>query len=140
LGHNLFSVGHFHNGDLEVAFRSKTCYMRNLEGDDMIARADESNLYTISNFDMDASSSVCLMSKATLTKSWLRHHRLSHLNFSTINDLTKHDLVDGLPKVKHSKDYMCSACEREKSKKFSHPPKGIPSWNCFIWIYVDQCG
>ncbi|GJR85787.1 hypothetical protein Tco_0209798 [Tanacetum coccineum] len=29
LGHNLFSVGQFCDGDLEVAFRSKTCYVRN---------------------------------------------------------------------------------------------------------------
>ncbi|GKE40991.1 retrovirus-related pol polyprotein from transposon TNT 1-94, partial [Tanacetum coccineum] len=36
LGHNLFSVGQFCDGDLEVAFRSKTCYVRNLEGDDLI--------------------------------------------------------------------------------------------------------
>ncbi|GJU10005.1 hypothetical protein Tco_1132401 [Tanacetum coccineum] len=27
LGHNLFSVGQFCDGDLEVAFRSKTCYV-----------------------------------------------------------------------------------------------------------------
>ncbi|GKC88681.1 hypothetical protein Tco_1149330 [Tanacetum coccineum] len=27
LGHNLFSVGQFYDGDLEVAFRSKTCYV-----------------------------------------------------------------------------------------------------------------
>ncbi|GJR33933.1 retrovirus-related pol polyprotein from transposon TNT 1-94 [Tanacetum coccineum] len=26
LGHNLFSIGQFCDGDLEVAFRSKTCY------------------------------------------------------------------------------------------------------------------
>nr|GEW22441.1 copia protein [Tanacetum cinerariifolium] len=30
LGHNLFSVGQFYDGDLEVAFRSNTCYVRNL--------------------------------------------------------------------------------------------------------------
>ncbi|GJU87048.1 hypothetical protein Tco_1294594 [Tanacetum coccineum] len=35
LGHNLFSVGQFCDGDLEVAFRSKSCYGRNLEGDDL---------------------------------------------------------------------------------------------------------
>ncbi|GJX92329.1 hypothetical protein Tco_0345655 [Tanacetum coccineum] len=29
LGHNLFSVGQFCDGNLEVAFRSKTCYVRN---------------------------------------------------------------------------------------------------------------
>ncbi|GKE21454.1 hypothetical protein Tco_1432966, partial [Tanacetum coccineum] len=70
LGHNLFSVGQFYDGDLEVAFRSKTCYVRNLEGDDMLTEDCESNLYTISISDMAASSPVCLMSKATSTKSW----------------------------------------------------------------------
>nr|GEY09449.1 retrovirus-related Pol polyprotein from transposon TNT 1-94 [Tanacetum cinerariifolium] len=53
--------------------------------------------------------------------------RLSHLNFGTINDLTKHDLVDGLPKFKYDKYHLCSACERGKSKKASHPPKVVPS-------------
>ncbi|GKA04160.1 integrase, catalytic region, zinc finger, CCHC-type containing protein [Tanacetum coccineum] len=36
LGHNHFSVGQFCDGDLEVAFRSKTCYVRNLEGYDLL--------------------------------------------------------------------------------------------------------
>ncbi|GJR96523.1 retrovirus-related pol polyprotein from transposon TNT 1-94 [Tanacetum coccineum] len=74
---------------------------------------------------MAASSPVCLMSKATSTKSWLWHRRLSHLNFGTINDLTRLDLVDGLPKFKYGKDHLCSACERGKSKKASHPPKVV---------------
>ncbi|GJX04707.1 hypothetical protein Tco_0190623 [Tanacetum coccineum] len=51
-GHNLFSVGQFYDGDLEVAFRFKTCYVRNLKGDDLLTGARESNLYTISIFDM----------------------------------------------------------------------------------------
>ncbi|GKA85026.1 hypothetical protein Tco_0806680 [Tanacetum coccineum] len=71
LGHNLFSVGQFCDGDLEVAFHSKTCYVRNLEGDDLLTGARESNLYTISISDMAASLPICLMSKATSTKSWL---------------------------------------------------------------------
>ncbi|GKF14182.1 integrase, catalytic region, zinc finger, CCHC-type containing protein, partial [Tanacetum coccineum] len=107
----------------EVAFHSKTCYVRNLEGDDLLTSGRESNLYTISISDMAASSPVCLMSKATSTKSWLWHRRLSHLNFGTINDLTRLDLVDGLPKFKYGKDHLCSACERGKSKKASHPLK-----------------
>nr|GEW86451.1 retrovirus-related Pol polyprotein from transposon TNT 1-94 [Tanacetum cinerariifolium] len=111
LGHNLFSVRQFCDGDLEVAFHSKTCYVRNLKGDDLLTGDHESNLYTISISDMAASSPICLMSKATLTKSWLWHRKLSHLKFSTINDLTKHDLVDGLPKFKYEKDHLCSASE-----------------------------
>ncbi|GJY19399.1 integrase, catalytic region, zinc finger, CCHC-type containing protein [Tanacetum coccineum] len=104
LGHNLFSVGQFCDGDLEVAFRSKTCYVRNLEGDDLLTGGRDSNLYTISISDMSASSPICLMSKATLTKSWLWHRRLSHLNFGTINDLTKLDLVDGFGNGYSEKD------------------------------------
>ncbi|GKA09398.1 retrovirus-related pol polyprotein from transposon TNT 1-94 [Tanacetum coccineum] len=36
LGHNLFSVWQFCDGNLEIAFRSKTCYVRNLKGDDLL--------------------------------------------------------------------------------------------------------
>ncbi|GJV07252.1 retrovirus-related pol polyprotein from transposon TNT 1-94 [Tanacetum coccineum] len=36
LGHNLFSVGQFCDSDLEVAFRRKTCFVRNLEGVDLL--------------------------------------------------------------------------------------------------------
>nr|GEW46886.1 integrase, catalytic region, zinc finger, CCHC-type, peptidase aspartic, catalytic [Tanacetum cinerariifolium] len=113
----------------EVAFRFKACYVRSLKGDDLLTGARESNLYTISIDDMAASSPVCLMSKATLTKSWLWHRRLLHLNFGTVNDLTRLDLVNGLLKFKHEKDHLCSACERGKSKKASHPPKLVPSDN-----------
>ncbi|GJX05826.1 retrovirus-related pol polyprotein from transposon TNT 1-94 [Tanacetum coccineum] len=141
LGHNLFSVGQFCDGDLEVAFRSKTCYVRNLEGDDLLTGDRKSNLYTISISDMAASSPVCLMSKATLTKSWLRHRRLSHLNFGTINDLIRLVLVDGLPKFKYGKDHLCSTCERGKSKKASRPLKLVPSDHFKLEIlHMDLCG
>ncbi|GJS19998.1 integrase, catalytic region, zinc finger, CCHC-type containing protein [Tanacetum coccineum] len=141
LGHNLFSVGQFCDGDLEVAFRSKTCYVRHLEGDDLLTSDRESNLYTIFISDMAASSPVCLMSKATSTKSWLWHRRLSHLNFGTINDLTRLDLVDGLPKFKYGKDHLCSACERGKSKKASHPLKLVPSDHSKLeLLHMDLCG
>ncbi|GKB65208.1 retrovirus-related pol polyprotein from transposon TNT 1-94 [Tanacetum coccineum] len=138
IGHNLFSVRQFCDGDLEVAFRSKTCYVRNLEGDDLLKGAYESNLYTISISDMAASSPVCLMSKASLTKSWLWHRRLSHLNFSTINDLTKHDMVDGLLKFKYDKDHICSACEQGTSRKAYHPPKLVPCTHSKLdLIHID---
>ncbi|GJU52028.1 integrase, catalytic region, zinc finger, CCHC-type containing protein [Tanacetum coccineum] len=101
---------------LEVALRSDTCLIRNLEGDDLLTRSRDSNLYTISIYDMAASSPVCLMSKATSTKSWLWHRRLSHLNFDTITQLTKDDLVVGLLKFKYDKDHLCSTCEQGNNK------------------------
>ncbi|GJZ65013.1 integrase, catalytic region, zinc finger, CCHC-type containing protein [Tanacetum coccineum] len=85
LGHNLFSVGKFCDGDLEVAFRSKTCYVPNMEGDDLLTGDRESNLYPI-------------------------YH-------------------------------LCSACERGKSKKSSHPPKVVPSTHFKLeLLHMDLCG
>ncbi|GJS03310.1 hypothetical protein Tco_0319818 [Tanacetum coccineum] len=69
LGHNLFSVGQFCNSDLEVAFRKHTCFVCNLEGVDLLSGSQETNLYTLSMGDMMASSLICLLSKASKTKS-----------------------------------------------------------------------
>ncbi|GJU23397.1 integrase, catalytic region, zinc finger, CCHC-type containing protein [Tanacetum coccineum] len=81
------------------------------------------NLYTLSLGDMMASSPICLLSKASKTKSWLWYQRLSHLNFGAINHLARHSLVRGLPKLKFKKDHLCSACAMGKSKKKPHKPK-----------------
>ncbi|GKB02145.1 hypothetical protein Tco_0830234 [Tanacetum coccineum] len=77
LGHNLFSVRKFCDSNLEVAFRQHTCFIRNLEGVDLLTGSRGNNLYTLSLGDMMASSPICLLSKASKTKSWLWHRRLS---------------------------------------------------------------
>ncbi|GJX38020.1 retrovirus-related pol polyprotein from transposon TNT 1-94 [Tanacetum coccineum] len=123
LRHNLFSVGQFCDLDLEVAFRKHTCFVRNLEDDDLLSGSQETNLFTLSMRDMMASSPICLLSKALKTKSWLFHRRLSHLNFGAINHLAKNGLVRGLSILKFEKDHMCSECVMGKSKKQSHKPK-----------------
>ncbi|GJS73909.1 retrovirus-related pol polyprotein from transposon TNT 1-94 [Tanacetum coccineum] len=110
LGHNLFSVGQFCDSNLKVAFRQHTCFIRNLEGVDLLIGSRGKNLYSLSLGDMMASSPICLLSKASKTKSWLWHRRLSHLNFGTINRLARHGLVRGLPMLKFEKDHLCSTC------------------------------
>nr|GEX70348.1 retrovirus-related Pol polyprotein from transposon TNT 1-94 [Tanacetum cinerariifolium] len=99
LGHNLFSVGKFCDSELEVAFRQHTCFIRNLDGVDLLTGSRGNNLYTLSLKDMMASAPICLLSKASMTKSWLWHRRLSQLNFSAINYLARQGLVRGLPKL-----------------------------------------
>nr|GEV60623.1 retrovirus-related Pol polyprotein from transposon TNT 1-94 [Tanacetum cinerariifolium] len=88
LGHNLFSIRQFCDSNLKVAFRQHTCYIRNLEGVDLLTGSRGNNLDTLSLRDMMASSPICLLSKASKTKSWLWHRRLSHLNFD-FDELTK---------------------------------------------------
>ncbi|GJX76127.1 hypothetical protein Tco_0322938 [Tanacetum coccineum] len=73
LGHNLFFVGQFCDSNLEVAFRQHTYFIRNLEGVDLLTGSRGNNLYTLSLGDMMASSPICLLSKASKTKSWLWH-------------------------------------------------------------------
>ncbi|GKE87246.1 retrovirus-related pol polyprotein from transposon TNT 1-94, partial [Tanacetum coccineum] len=81
------------------------------------------------------------MSRATSTKSWLWHRRLSHLNFGTINQLTSKDLVYGLSKFKYNKDHLCSACEQGKSKKATLPLKLVPSTESKLeLLHMDLCG
>nr|GEZ28559.1 integrase, catalytic region, zinc finger, CCHC-type, peptidase aspartic, catalytic [Tanacetum cinerariifolium] len=54
LEHNLFSVGQFCDSDLEVAFRQHTCFIRNLDGVDLLTGYQGNNLYTLSLQDMMA--------------------------------------------------------------------------------------
>ncbi|GJR22106.1 retrovirus-related pol polyprotein from transposon TNT 1-94 [Tanacetum coccineum] len=141
LGHNLFSVGQFCDSNLEVAFRQHTCFIRNLEGVDLLTGSRGNNLYTLSLRDMMASSPICLLSKASKTKSWLWHRRLSHLNFGAINHLARHGLVRGLPKLKFEKDHLCSACAMGKSKKKPHKPKSEDTNQEKLYLlHMDLCG
>ncbi|GJW71596.1 retrovirus-related pol polyprotein from transposon TNT 1-94 [Tanacetum coccineum] len=123
LGHNLFFVGQFCDADLEVSFRKNTCFIRNLEGVDLLSGSRDINLYTISLDDMLKTSPIFHLSKASKTKSWLWNHRLSHLNFGTLNKLAKDGLAQGIPMLKFQKDHLCPACALGKSKKSSHRPK-----------------
>ncbi|GKB22259.1 retrovirus-related pol polyprotein from transposon TNT 1-94 [Tanacetum coccineum] len=115
LRHNLFYVGQFCDSDLEVAFRNHTYIMR--------------------------SSPIFLLSKASKNKSWLWHRCLNHLNFGTLNDLARKDLVRGLPRLKFEKDHLCSACQLGKSRKATHKPKTINTiMEVLHTLHMDLCG
>ncbi|GJX11617.1 retrovirus-related pol polyprotein from transposon TNT 1-94 [Tanacetum coccineum] len=67
------------------------------------------------------------MAKASPTQAWLWHPRLSHLNFDTINLLSKKDIVIGLPKLKYVKNQLCSSCELSKAKRSTFKTKTVLS-------------
>nr|GFB39766.1 retrovirus-related Pol polyprotein from transposon TNT 1-94 [Tanacetum cinerariifolium] len=141
LGHNLFSARQFCDSDLEVAFRRNACFVRNLEGVDLLKGDRSTNLYTINLHEMASASPICLMAHVSSTKSWLWHQRLCYLNFDTINDLARNDLVAGLPKFKHHKEHLCPSCEQGKSKRASHSPKPVPnSRQRLHLLHMDLCG
>nr|GEX73295.1 hypothetical protein [Tanacetum cinerariifolium] len=141
LNHNLFSVGQFCDASLEVAFRKSTCFVRDLQGNDLLTGNHGSDLYTISLQESTSSTPLCLMAKVTPTQAWLWHRRLSHLNFDYINLLSKKDVVIGLPKLKYVKDQLCSSCEFSKAKRSSFKSKAIPSLKGRLnLLHIDLCG
>nr|GEU58135.1 integrase, catalytic region, zinc finger, CCHC-type, peptidase aspartic, catalytic [Tanacetum cinerariifolium] len=115
--------------------------LRKLEGVDLLKGDRSTNLYTINLHEMASASPIYLMARASSTKSWLWHQRLSYLNFDTINNFAKNDLVSGLPKFKYLKEHLCPSCKQGKRKRASHPPKPVPnSRQRLHLLHMDLCG
>ncbi|GJY58680.1 retrovirus-related pol polyprotein from transposon TNT 1-94 [Tanacetum coccineum] len=126
--------------DLEVDFRKHTYFIQDLEVVDLLKGSKGLNLYTLSLENMMLASPICLLSKASKTKSWLWHRRLSHLNFDYITTLSKQGMVRGLPKIKYQKDHLCSAYALGKSKKHSHKPKAEDTIQEKLYLlHMDLC-
>ncbi|GJR07790.1 retrovirus-related pol polyprotein from transposon TNT 1-94 [Tanacetum coccineum] len=84
LNHNLFSVGQFCDADLEVAFRKSTCFVRDLQGNDLLTGSRGSDLYTISLQETTSSTPICFMAKASPTQA-----NESDLNSSDLSPHTR---------------------------------------------------
>nr|GEY61142.1 integrase, catalytic region, zinc finger, CCHC-type, peptidase aspartic, catalytic [Tanacetum cinerariifolium] len=69
LNHNLNSVGHFYDADLEVAFWKSTYFVRDLQGNNLLSGNHGSDLYTISLLDTTSPTPICFMAKASPTQA-----------------------------------------------------------------------
>ncbi|GKD55376.1 integrase, catalytic region, zinc finger, CCHC-type containing protein [Tanacetum coccineum] len=112
--------------NLKVAFRKHSCYVRDVNGVDLITGNHGTNLYTISVEDMMKSSPICLLSKASKNKSWLWHRWLNHLNFVTINDLARKDLQIQVGLI--------------KTVKYIRTDNGTEFVNQFLTEYYESVG
>ncbi|GJR57384.1 retrovirus-related pol polyprotein from transposon TNT 1-94 [Tanacetum coccineum] len=111
------------------------------DGVDLLTGDRSSNLYTISLNEIASNSLACILVKASSSQSWLWHQRLSHLNFATINNLVKSNLVRGLPKMKFENDHLCSSCEQGKIHRKHHKSKtAFASNNPLYLLHMDLCG
>ncbi|GKE13086.1 retrovirus-related pol polyprotein from transposon TNT 1-94, partial [Tanacetum coccineum] len=76
-----------------------------------------------------------------LLTALLWHCRLFHLNFDTMNLLSKNNIVTGLSKLKSIKDHLCSSCELGKAKRNSFHNKTTPSSKRRLQLlHMDLCG
>ncbi|GJT05767.1 retrovirus-related pol polyprotein from transposon TNT 1-94 [Tanacetum coccineum] len=81
---------------ISVAARRHNSIHRRLWGNDLLIGSRGTDLYSITLQDSPTPNPICLMAKATSSQAWLWHRLLSHLNFDTINLLSKNNIVKGL--------------------------------------------
>ncbi|GJZ40309.1 integrase, catalytic region, zinc finger, CCHC-type containing protein, partial [Tanacetum coccineum] len=72
---------------------SRVYYVEGLDDVVLLKGSRGLNLYIVAMDNLLLSSPICLLSKASKTKSWLWHRRLSHLNFDYITSLAKHATI-----------------------------------------------
>nr|GEW29585.1 retrovirus-related Pol polyprotein from transposon TNT 1-94 [Tanacetum cinerariifolium] len=99
----ILSYGDLVKGTVTI---KRVYYVEGLNHNLFFVGSHGTDLYSISLQDSSSPNPICLMAKAT-----------SHLNFDTINLLSKNNIVIGLPKLKFVKDHLCSSCELGKAKR-----------------------
>nr|GEY13829.1 retrovirus-related Pol polyprotein from transposon TNT 1-94 [Tanacetum cinerariifolium] len=130
-------AGQFCDSDLEVAFKRNACFIRNLEGVDLLSGNRTTNLYTINLHEIASVSPIFLMARATSTKSWFWHQRLSCLNFDTINDLAKNDLVTAIATACFTQN--CSIIHRLFNKTPYELINGRKPDISFLYVFEALC-
>ncbi|GKB01734.1 retrovirus-related pol polyprotein from transposon TNT 1-94 [Tanacetum coccineum] len=88
--------------------------------------------------DMTSSAQQsCFFAKASESLNWLWHKKLAHLNFRTINELTKQNFVIRIPSLVYSKDKLCLSCEKGKHHRASFKTKqtsSIKKWHHLLYM------
>nr|GEX81517.1 putative ribonuclease H-like domain-containing protein [Tanacetum cinerariifolium]GEX81863.1 putative ribonuclease H-like domain-containing protein [Tanacetum cinerariifolium] len=148
LKYNLFSVSQICDNKNNVLFTDTEFIVlgRNFKLSDdanvLLRTPRQHNMYSI-----DLSNIVphkyltCLVAKASVDECMLWHRRLGHLNFKTMNQLVRHNLVRGLPTKYFENDHTCTACLKGKQHKASCKSKLVNSvTNPLHTLHMDLFG
>ncbi|XP_022843115.1 uncharacterized protein LOC111366633 [Olea europaea var. sylvestris] len=112
---NLRSISQICDDDFEVSFVQKRCTVYDSSGGVVLEGVRTSdNCYGV----LPNSNYVCRSAKIDVSELW--HKRLGHLNYKSLEQLSKKELVDGLPKLGPSKNAVCGPCQLGKQLKGSH--------------------
>ena len=94
LKHNLLSISQLCDRGHQIWFSNQACVISDKKDNKVVlTRNRKGNVYIADFNSTNAESITCLFRKASLDDSWLWHKKLSHLNFKTMNDLVRKDLV-----------------------------------------------
>lgn len=140
LCYNLISISQLCDSNCSVEFHKNKCLVKDVNGTVLIKRKRSGNTYEVEWNMNNPVKSTCLIASKN-DNQWLWHKRLNHLNFKSINDLRKQNLVTGLPDIKFIKDHVCSACQLGKQIRSSFKNKrNKSSSRCLELLHMDLFG
>ena len=124
LKHNLLSISQITDRGYHVNFMKDHCEIINKKTQEIILTDyRHGNIYEANLSSTNDEKIICLLSKASSSESWICHKKLSHLNYSNLNELVRKDLVRGLSKVMFNADGLCDACQKAKQRRTSFKNK-----------------
>jgi hypothetical protein len=135
LKNNLLSVGHLLRKGYEVNFRDKSCYL--LKQNQLVVKINvaPNNLFPL---NLRTPNLACLanVDKET-SKLW--HRRFGHLNYGSLELLSRKTVVKGLPQIKNVEE-ICAECQLGKKHRDPFPSR---TWNAkkpLELVHSDLCG
>ncbi|KAG8639484.1 hypothetical protein MANES_14G146816v8 [Manihot esculenta] len=118
LKYNLLSVSQLCDKGCRVIFEPKSCFVSRISDNKILFVGERvENIYLIDLQAMTNLDMKCFVSISN--NSWIWHRRLSHASMDLLKNLSKYELVDGLPKIKYEKDKVCDAYRMGKQVKIS---------------------
>ncbi|GKC29536.1 hypothetical protein Tco_1036830 [Tanacetum coccineum] len=115
LNHNLFSIGQFCDADFEVAFRKPTCFVRDLQGNDLLMVKDGGNLDKLK----DKGDPCIFIGYATQSKGYRVYNNRTRIIVESI-----HINIDELKEVTTS-DNNTSSLVPQRKMTFEHNNSGL---------------
>ncbi|KAL8133942.1 hypothetical protein AgCh_009127 [Apium graveolens] len=115
LKHNLLSICQITDRGNHVVFYDSHCkVVHNKSKKIVLIVYRHGNIYEARLHESFEKEATCLISKASVDESWNWHKKFSHLNFNSINEFAKKELVRG-----YSSDGLCDAFQKSKQRRVS---------------------
>lgn len=145
----MLSISQITDDNNEVRFRKHVVSIYDPKRKPLLLARRERDVYLLDLGSVNRDIETCLYSQFASELNWLWHKRLSLLNFKNINQLSKKNLVGGLPELTYKKDKVCSACVNGKQIKTHFPSKLLSSidqllhtlhMNIFVPMSIESLG
>jgi transposase InsO family protein len=135
---NIVSLGQLEEKGFEISLKNGRCSVIDQDGHTVLISAPRSanRLYT---HTFNIASPVCLLNKLD-DGAWRWHARFGHLNFRSLRDLGRKNMVSGMPIVDRV-EQVCDGCVIGKQHRVPFPRvSGFRASKGLELVHTDLCG